>query len=295
MCNLQAIIYWDPSRALSSWSIPLLNRPMLWYGFFFALGFFFSYLVFQALLKEFLVSYRVRRKTIMKIAEKMSFYVVIGTLIGARLGDVLFYQSPAEFMNNPLGLFKFWEPGLSSHGGVIGILVSLWICSLRLRKSYPMLTWVGMLDLLSIPALLAGGFIRIGNFFNQEILGTGTQLPWAVIFGHPADGSPLIPRHPVQLYEALFYFGFFAVLFFLRKRVPKMFRLGKTAGLFFIGTFAFRFLIEFIKLPQSALISGHSFLDMGQLLSLPMILVGFILFFSENYGLHARFVKGHQG
>jgi len=285
-------IYWDPSRAILPWNIPFIDRPLLWYGLFFAAGFFFSYLIFQGLLKEFLVSYRIRKKTMMKIAEKMSLYVIIGTLIGARLGDVLFYQSPLEFAQNPLGIFKFWEPGLSSHGGVIGILISLWVFSIRLRKTYPMLTWIAMLDLLSIPALLAGGFIRIGNFFNQEILGKATQLPWGIIFGHPADGSALIPRHPAQLYEALFYFAMCWVLFALRKRVPKMFRLGKTSGLFFISTFAFRFLIEYIKLPQSALLSGGGWLDMGQLLSIPMLILGLALFFSENYGLHARPLKG---
>lgn len=292
---LFAIIYWDPSRALSSWQIPFLDRPVLWYGLCFAIGFFLSYLVFQSLLKEFLASYRITKKASMKVAEKICFYVVIGTLLGARLGDVLFYQNPAAFMHNPLGIFQFWEPGLSSHGGVMGILLCLWICSVRLRKTYPMLTWIAMLDLLAIPALLAGGFIRIGNFFNQEILGTASTLPWAVIFGHPADGSPLIPRHPVQLYEALFYFLFFGVLLALRKKVPKMFRLGKTAGLFFIGTFSFRFLIEFVKLPQSALLPRDSVLDMGQWLSLPFILMGLILFFFEHYGLRARFLKGHQG
>lgn len=289
---LTLAIYWDPSNALTTWNIPFLGRPILWYGFFFALGFFFAYLVFQALLKEFLVPYRVRRKEIGKIAEKMSLYVVIGTILGARLGDVLFYQSPHAYVNDPLGIFRFWEGGLSSHGGVIGILMSLWVFCVHIKKKHPMLTWTAMLDLLAIPALLAGGFIRVGNFFNQEILGTATTLPWGIIFGHPADGGMAIARHPVQLYEALFYFIFCWVLWGLRKNIPKMFRLGKTSGLFFMGTFAFRFLIEFVKSNQSALLSRGAFLDMGQFLSIPMILVGLVLFFSEEYGLRPRSVKG---
>ena len=155
-----------------------------------------------------------------------------------------------------------------------------------------MLNWVAMLDLLSIPGLLAGGFIRIGNFFNQEIVGRAAQVPWAIIFNHPADGSASLPRHPVQLYEALFYFAFCALLWHMRVRVPKMFRLGRTSGLFFMGTFTFRFLIEFFKAPQSALIAPGSVMDMGQWLSLPFILLGVILFFGYEYRLRARSIKG---
>ncbi|NGX47145.1 MAG: Prolipoprotein diacylglyceryl transferase [Chlamydiae bacterium] len=293
MTQILNYISWDPSRFITTWNIPFLDRPVLWYGFFFALGFLFAYMVFQTLLKEFMHPYRIRKKEILKMAEKVTLYVVIGTIIGARLGDVLFYQSPLDYLNDPLGIFKFWEGGLSSHGGVIGILISLWVFCVRYQKKYPMLTWVAMLDLLSIPALLAGGFIRIGNFFNQEIVGTVTTLPWGVIFGHSADGGPLIPRHPVQLYEALFYFVFFIVLWSLRKNVPKMYRLGKTSGLFFIGTFCFRFFVEFVKSPQSALLSKDSALDMGQFLSIPLILVGVLLFFCEKRSLRARSVKGH--
>ena len=273
------------------WKIPLLERPLLWYGFFFALGFFLGYLVFQNLLKEFLKPYHIAKKEILKIAERASIYVVIGTIFGARLGDVLFYQTPSQYVQDPLGIFRFWEGGLSSHGGAIGILLSLWVFCVRIRKQYPMLTWIAMLDLLCIPGLLAGGFIRIGNFFNQEILGIDTLLPWGVIFGHPADRSPIVPRHPVQLYEALFYFSFFIVLWMLRRKVSKMFRLGKTSGLFFMGTFAFRFLIEFVKAPQSALLNPSAFLDMGQWLSLPLVFIGLLLFFCDHQSLRSHTIK----
>ncbi|MDN3506211.1 MAG: prolipoprotein diacylglyceryl transferase [Simkaniaceae bacterium] len=291
MVVITGFIRWDPAREMFPWNIPLLERPILWYGFFFALGFFLAYLVFQSLLKEFMHPYRVRKKEILKVAEKLCLYVIVGTIVGARLGDVIFYQSPADYINDFWGIFKFWEGGLSSHGGVIGILLSLWVFSTNYRKKYPMLTWVALLDLLVIPALLAGGFIRIGNFFNQEIVGTVTDLPWGVLFGSPADGGPLVPRHPVQLYEAIFYFAFFVILLSLRKNVPAMYRLGKTSGLFFIGTFSFRFLIEFVKSPQSALIAKGSVLDMGQWLSIPLILVGVLLMLCEQKGARARGVK----
>lgn len=227
-------------------------------------------------------TYKVRKKEISKLAERVIFYVIVGTILGARLGDVLFYQSPKEYVQDPLGIFRFWEGGLSSHGGIIGIMISLWVFCLRIRKKYPMLTWVAMLDLLSIPALLAGGFIRVGNFFNQEIIGKVTNVPWAVVFGRAADGISNVARHPVQLYEALFYFAFFIVLWSLRRNVPKMFRLGKTSGLFFMVTFAFRFIVEFVKTPQSELLRSDAVLNMGQILSIPMILLGAILFFFSN-------------
>lgn len=257
------------------------------------MGFFLAYKVFQSLLKQFLQPYQISEKDTLKIAEKLSLFVVIGTIIGARLGDVLFYQNFDQLVHHPLDMIKFWEGGLSSHGGVIGILASLFIFALSIRKKYPVLSWVAMLDLMSIPALLAGSMIRIGNFFNQEILGLPTTLPWAVVFGNPADGSAPVPRHPSQLYEAIFYFAFFIILWNLRIKRPKVFLLGRTSGLFFMGTFGFRFLIEFVKSTQSALVHPGATLDMGQWLSIPMILLGAVLFFGHQERLRSRAVKGH--
>ena len=222
----------------------------------------------------------------------MSFYIILGTLLGARLGDVLFYHTPMEYVHDPMGIFRFWEGGLSSHGAIIGVILSLWLFCNRIKKKYPMLTWVAMFDLLTIPALFAGACIRIGNFFNQEIIGIPANVPWAIIFGHPANGGLVTPRHPVQLYEALFYFFLFIFLWVLRVKIPKMFRLGKISGLCFIGTFSFRFCIEFFKAHQSALLSRGSLLDMGQLLSIPLIMVGFLLFFFGQSSLRAHSVKG---
>lgn len=275
-------IYWDPSRELTSWNVPFLDRPILWYGLFFALGVFFAYLVFKRLLTNFLSYYGIGEKEIAKVREKIALYTVIGTIFGARLGDVLFYQSPHLYFDSPLRIFAFWEGGLSSHGAVIGIMLSLWILRAHQTKSVHMLSWVAMLDLLVIPALLAGTFIRIGNFFNQEILGTESSLPWAIVFGHPIDGSLPVPRHPAQLYEALFYFLFFIILWSLRKLLPKMFIIGKTSGLFFIVVFTFRFLVEFVKMPQSELFKVEPILNMGQILSIPFILLGCFLFFRRR-------------
>jgi prolipoprotein diacylglyceryl transferase len=136
-----------------------------------------------------------------------------------------------------------------------------------------------VLDVVVVPTALAAVFIRIGNFMNQEILGTASTLPWAVVFMHPADGSAVIPRHPVQLYEAAWYlFSFCILLWYWRSHFSKQI-MGKVSGLFLLLIFGFRFVIEAFKLEQSAYLSQGAFLTMGQYLSLPFIALGLWLFF----------------
>ncbi len=129
-----------------------------------------------------------------------------------------------------------------------------------------------------IPTALAAVFIRIGNFFNQEILGTPTDLPWGVLFLHPADGGAIVPRHPAQLYEALWYLVTFAILMVYWHGRPPFKVAGRLTGLFLILVFGFRFLIEFLKVEQSVYLSSTSLLTMGQWLSLPFVLLGIYLF-----------------
>jgi prolipoprotein diacylglyceryl transferase len=259
--------YWDPSRAIVPWDIPLLGRPILWYGFLFALGFFLSYLVLFELIKD-------RRDHPKKIADVLTLYAVLGAVIGARIFDILFYENWHQILHDPLSVFRVWEGGLASHGGVLGILVAFAI----FQRRYRYFSNLELLDLAVIPAGLAAAFIRIGNFFNQEILGTSTNVPWAVVFGHPADGSFPIPRHPVQLYEAIFYLAVFGVMWSLRKWWKKA---GKATGCFLLLVFGFRFLIEFLKEEQSAWLA-HFPLTMGQLLSIPFIVLGSYLFFRKS-------------
>lgn len=288
-------ISWDPNPAMMPWNLPLLGRPILWYGFFFALGFFLAYRLFQRRLVGVLEPHSIPRQSVVRFCERVALYVTVGAIVGARLGDVLFYQGLLSYIADPLGMFRFWEGGLSSHGGALGVLVSLWLLRLRSRERFPMLSWVSMLDLLCFPALLAGGLIRIGNFFNQEIVGIETGAPWAVLFGHPSGGLSALPRHPVQLYEALFYFALFAILWLLlRKRAASMSRVGKLSGLVVITVFVFRFAVEFLKVKQSDLIAAQSSLNMGQWLSFPLLLLGLLLFFSDHDGLRARLIKRHQ-
>lgn len=267
-----AYLFWDPAREMLPFNLPILGRPILWYGFFFALGFFGGYYIFLHLLKKnpkFTKDAKV-------IAEKTIFYVLVGTIVGARLGDLLFYQGLSEVMRDPLHVFKVWEGGLASHGGALGILTATLLLARKLRISF-----LHLLDLIVIPTGFVAACIRVGNFFNQEILGKPTTLPWAVVFGHPADGSEPLPRHPVQLYEAFFYLILFITTWFVWKQVPAMRREGRMVGVFLILVFIFRFFIEFLKEEQSALVSG-SYLTMGQWLSIPFVLLGIYLLLRKN-------------
>ncbi len=251
--------------------VPFLNRPILWYGFFFALGFFLAYWVLIHLLKRYL-GQREKSLGASKLAEKMTIYVMIGAVVGARLGDVLFYQDLSLIAKDPLSIIAVWQGGLASHGGAVGILIALWLFS-RSAK----IPFLRSVDFAVVPTALAAVCIRTGNFFNQEILGIPTGLPWGVIFGHPADGGPLVPRHPAQLYEAMWYCVVFIALLIYARSHPKFERKGRLTGFFLILVFGFRFLIEYLKVEQSVSLSTASCLTMGQWLSIPFVLLGVYL------------------
>ncbi|MBS0628359.1 MAG: prolipoprotein diacylglyceryl transferase [Verrucomicrobia bacterium] len=270
-----SFIFWDPAREMFSFNLPFLGRPILWYGFFFALGFLLGYFLFVNSLKRIFPS-----KTAKELAEKALVYGVIGVIMGARLGDVFFYQDFHVIRSNPWIILQPWQGGLASHGGVVGLVIALALFFKKERSHLSKLSFIGFLDFVCLPSAIIAGFIRIGNFFNQEILGTQTTLPFGVIFGHPADGSFPTPRHPVQIYESLFYF-FLGFLFYLHKKDLGGKKQGKTLGLFLILVFGFRFLIEYLKTEQSALI-GSSILTMGQFLSIPFILAGLALLYKTR-------------
>lgn len=222
---------------------------------------------------------RVRSKL---FSERLTIYMIIGAVAGARLGHILFYEKWTYYLTHPVMIFKTWEGGLASHGAVIGIFIAMTLFYMRSRKEYPMISLLRIIDLLVIPSLYAGILIRFGNFINQEILGTVTTSSWAVVFGNPAGGLPPLPRHPAQLYEAFFYFLSFMV--FLRFFPKWLFPVGRIAGIFFISTFTFRFLVEFVKEEQSFHLAHH-FLTMGQYLSVPYILIGVaFLAFGRRFG-----------
>ncbi len=225
-----------------------------------------------------------------RFTEKLTVYIVIGTLVGARLGHLLFYENFEEYIFNPLIIIQTWKGGLASHGAAFGILMALFFFFLKEGKKYPMVSFFSLVDLLVIPAAYLAVLIRFGNFINQEILGRVSQLPWAVCFIHPAGGLPAVPRHPVQLYEAIFYLFLFLFLFCI---YPKAFMIkGRLGGLFFVFTFSFRFLIEFLKEEQSYYLSSH-FFTMGQYLSLPFVLIGCFLLFKNQKASSENGIRGN--
>jgi len=247
------------------------NWEVRWYGFLFALGFY--------------LGYQIGSRMILKDKGKESWpdilflYLIVGTVVGARLGHCLFYEW-GYFSHHLLEIFKVWEGGLSSHGGTLGCVVGIWIYSRYVTHRSMLWTF----DYTVIPTGMVAGFIRLGNLMNHEIYGEPTSLPWGFRFienlrqwQHGAKPIYSMPSHPTQIYEALCYFATFIILYILYKTKP-MFkrREGLTIGIFFIGIFFTRFLIEFIKQDQESF-EATMFLNMGQWLSIPFILAGIVM------------------
>jgi phosphatidylglycerol:prolipoprotein diacylglycerol transferase len=268
---------WDPSRDLLV--IPYLNHPLTWYGFLFALSFFIAFFVVRHIFTFQLATKQLPSKEnkahANELTDQLIVFTILGTLIGARLGHVFFYDWP-YYSAHPLAILKVWEGGLASHGGAVGVLGALVLFTILNAKRFSKITFLATLDAVVIAASLIGGFIRIGNFINQEILGTPTTLPWGVIFLHPAQMVPQEPLHPVQIYESIAYFCLFALLIFVWVKRGRKVGSGLLSGLFFTLGFGFRFLIEFIKLPQSVS-DENGLINMGQILSLPFIVLGLLL------------------
>ena len=209
------------------------------------------------------------------LTDRLTWFIVLGTIIGARLGDVFFYDWP-YFKEHPLEILMVWKGGLASHGGVLGILLGLCLYHRNILKPFPEISFINLMDMIAVPSGLVAFLIRLGNFFNQEILGPPTTLPWGIVFGDPIDYYTPLARHPTQMYEGICYLIIFAVMMWLWNKKVGFTRPGWISGCFFIAVFSARFLIEFIKVPQSHLID-ESFLMMGQYLSLPFVLLGVVL------------------
>ncbi|MEJ2052481.1 MAG: prolipoprotein diacylglyceryl transferase [Calditrichaceae bacterium] len=205
--------------------------------------------------------------------DPLLIYMMIGTVVGARLGHCLFYD-PMYYLSHPLKILMIWQGGLASHGAAIGILLSLYLYS----RKHPDQPFLWLVDRIVITVALAGFFIRIGNLFNSEIIGKPTDVPWAFIFERAQVSDPMTPRHPTQIYEALAYLIIFFILYRIYKKHGPKLRRGYLLGLFLILVFGFRFFVEFLKENQVAFESGMA-LNMGQILSIPAVIAGIFLIF----------------
>jgi phosphatidylglycerol---prolipoprotein diacylglyceryl transferase len=264
-----ASVTWDIAPALFTIKIASFELPITWYGLLFALGFLIGQKVISYIFKV--------EGKLEKDVDSLTIYAVIGTVVGARMGHYFFYEWPL-MLNSPMewltGMIIPPFAGLASHGAGVAIFPCLYLYS-RKRPDQPFL-WV--VDRVVIPGAIVGTMIRLGNLFNSEIYGKPTDLPWAFRFVRETDPNllPVVPRHPTALYEALFCIFLFALTFYIWKTKRNQVGNGFSGGLFMILLFTFRFLVEFLKNRQSAFEDTMT-LNMGQLLSIPAIILGIIM------------------
>ncbi len=256
---------WDINPAIFT----LGPFELRWYSLLFAAAFLMGYKVGYS----FFIKHELARKN-PEILDTLLLYIMAGTIIGSRLGHCFFYE-PEYYFTHLLEIFKVWKGGLASHGGMAGIFIAIYLFC-RKYKEFNFL-WVA--DRLTLPSILGGAFIRTGNFFNSEILGLETDVPWAVIFAR----IDLIPRHPAQLYEAFSYYILFFTHYVIMKKTDLSEKPGFMTGLYLINIFTVRFFIEFVKTRQVDY--GHGFfLSIGQSLSVPVVIIGILLtIFSFKY------------
>jgi len=232
-----------------------------WYGVMYLIGFAFSYLLVNYQIKK--KGLQISRDTVVSLYS----YVVLGLMVGARLGYVLFYDLPT-YVKHPLEIFAVWHGGMSFHGGLIGsVIAGIFFC-----KKSGLDSWQ-MADMVMVTAPIGLALGRLGNFINGELYGRVANVPWAMVF---PSGGPL-PRHPSQLYELFLEGVLLFILLWLFK--DRGFRSGVLSSLFLIFYGIFRFLVEFFREPDAQLGFFLGSFTMGQLLSASMVLIGVLLFF----------------
>jgi phosphatidylglycerol:prolipoprotein diacylglycerol transferase len=237
-----------------------------WYSLMFIFSFLSGYFITQKILRQ--------EKKPDSYLDQLFIYVFVGTIAGARLGHCLFYD-PVYYLSHPLEILMVWKGGLASHGAAIGILISLYLFARNKRD----VTFLWTVDRVVIVVALAGFFIRLGNLFNSEIVGSPTDVPWAFFF--PRYESDPVPRHPTQLYESIAYLIIFFILYRIYQRKREKTESGLLFGLFLVTVFGFRFFVEFFKAVQESWEASLP-LDMGQILSIPFVLIGLYLIFTAK-------------
>ena len=244
-------------------AIEIFSLEIRWYSLAYIFGILLGWILAK---KLFIQSVEIKNKF-----DDYLSYVIIGIILGGRLGYVLIYNL-SFYLNNPLDIFKIWQGGMSFHGGLIGIIFASIIFAKKNNQDEFL-----YMDIIALVAPIGIFFGRIANFINSELYGTITDVPWAVTFIQIDN----LPRHPSQLYEALLegIFLFLILIYFRNKFLHKP---GTISGLFLIFYSIFRFCVEFFRMPDEQL--GYVFLNlsMGQVVSLIFVLSGVLLFYIKN-------------
>lgn len=253
-------IVWDVPKG-----IPIGNFEIRYYSLMFA----FAYILGYQIMKKIFINENIK----VEHMDSLFMYSMISMIVGARLGHVFFYDwdyYSVHLMEIP----QIWKGGLASHGAAIAMILTFIYYSKNVIKMPPL--W--LLDRMGITVALAGFFIRIGNLMNSEIIGKASDLPWAFVFKNAYVIDPSTPRHPSQIYESLGYLLTFIVLYLLYWKTDKKNYLGFLFGVFLAMLWSIRFLVEFVKENQEAF-ENDMILNMGQVLSIPLIIIGLILIF----------------
>ncbi|MCE2864643.1 MAG: prolipoprotein diacylglyceryl transferase [Flavobacteriia bacterium] len=270
---IQSIHWAVDSQLIDGWRTPNL------YGLLFVSGIIMGYFVIRKMFRAEQVED--------KILDTLVTYMVLATIIGARLGHVLFYGPYWDkiangqivergYFSHPSDIVKIWEGGLASHGAAVAILIALFIFTKKVSKR----SYIWILDRIAAPIAIAATFIRLGNLVNHEMVGYVTDVPWAFefqyYFNEAIGNYDPTPRHPAQLYEAICYFISFGILLYLYWKLKKWQQPGFVFGSFLILIFGSRIICEFFKLGQTA--RDYTLpLNTGQLLSIPLVIAGIYL------------------
>lgn len=241
-----------------AFTLPFINAPIRWYALAYIAGFLVGHWYFKRLCRLFPAANLGE-----KAQENLFLWIILGVILGGRIGFVAFYNLP-YYVQNPADILKTWEGGMSFHGGLVGVIVAIVLFCLKHK--------IHMADIADrvAPSVCFGIFFgRMANFVNGELWGRTTNVPWAMVFPHDPSG---LPRHPSQLYEALLEGALlFAVLFLLTR---KGWQRWQPAGVFLMGYGASRFMVEYVRQPDVYAYLGNFGFTTGQLLSIPMVLVG---------------------
>ena len=259
----------------------LLGREIRWYGLLWVIGLVVAIVIVQKIFEK--------ERLPEKWFDSLFVHMMLGIVVGARLGHCLFYE-PAYYLANPLKILAIWEGGLASHGGVIGIIIAVWLYSKKVSRKSMLWTF----DRVIVPTGFAAAAIRLGNLMNHEIYGGATSQPWGFRFitniGHwKAGAEPIFsePSHPTQIYEALIYLLVFAITMHLYWKTNAIKRQGLLIGIGMIIIFVSRFLIEFVKhvqVPSEIAMRESTGLILGQWLSIPFVLWGLWLVWNAYRG-----------